>query len=64
MDHLNKRRLCTFNGRVLSIAALNSDPDMIDLFRSYAGAIPRDTQFDWKYEKQRGESNNMEDKNF
>ena len=43
-----------FNGRVLSIAALNSDPDMIDLFRSYAGSIPRDTLFDWKYEKEKG----------
>ena len=27
---------------------------MIDLFRSYAGSIPRDTSFDWKYERQKG----------
>ena len=43
-----------FNGPVLSIAALNSDSDMIELFKNHASAIPRDTQFDWKYEREKG----------
>ena len=43
-----------FKGPVLSIAALNSEDGTVDLFASHAGAIPRDTQFDWKYERERG----------
>ena len=43
-----------FSGPILSIAALNAEPDMIELFKSHAGAIPRDTQFDWKYEREKG----------
>jgi hypothetical protein len=43
-----------FTGPVLSIAALNDDPSQAELFARHAAAIPRDTQFDWKYEKEKG----------
>ena len=43
-----------FTGPVLSIAALNEDLSGAELFSAHAGAIPRDTQFDWKYEKEKG----------
>ena len=43
-----------FTGPVLSIAALNDDLSGAELFSAHAGAIPRDTQFDWKYEKEKG----------
>ncbi|MGY8986854.1 MAG: hypothetical protein ACKVIX_09535, partial [Sphingomonadales bacterium] len=40
-----------FSGPVLSICALNDDPSKAKLFSKHAGAIPRDTQLDWKYEQ-------------
>tara|TARA_B100000989_G_scaffold53931_1_gene36174 strand:+ start:4376 stop:7099 length:2724 start_codon:yes stop_codon:yes gene_type:complete len=43
-----------FTGSVLSIAALKDDPSQVELFARHAAAIPRDTQFDWKYEKEKG----------
>ena len=43
-----------FTGPVLSIAALNEDLSRVELFSAHAGAILRDTQFDWEYEKEKG----------
>ena len=43
-----------FTGPLLCIAALNDDPTQKELFARHARSIPRDTQFDWKYEKEKG----------
>ena len=43
-----------FKGPLLSVAALNSNPDMVELFARHAGSIPRDTQFDWEYQTEKG----------
>jgi len=48
-----------FSGPLLSIAALNDDPNQAKLFARHAGAIPRDTQFDWKYENEKGRVNTI-----
>ena len=41
-------------GPLLAIAALRNDSSQIELFTSHAAAVPRDTKFDWRYEKEKG----------
>lgn len=43
-----------FKGPLLSVAALNSNSDMVELFARHAASIPRDSQFDWQYQKEKG----------